>query len=58
MADNVMVTTDPAGNVKPDKGKSTQRIDGIAATVTALSRAMAAEGDGMSAYEYKSLLVL
>lgn len=58
MADNVMVTTDPAGNVKPDKGKSTQRIDGIAATVTALSRALAAEGDGTSVYEARSLLVL
>jgi phage terminase large subunit-like protein len=58
MADNVMVSTDPAGNLKPDKGKSTQRIDGIVAVVTALSRAMLAEGDGMSVYESRELLVL
>jgi phage terminase large subunit-like protein len=58
MADNGMVSTDPAGNLKPDKGKSTQRIDGIVAVVTALSRAMLAEGDGMSVYESRELLVL
>jgi phage terminase large subunit-like protein len=57
MADNVMVTTDPAGNIKPDKSKRTQRIDGIAATVTALARAMASEGDGMSWYETHDLQV-
>ena len=58
MADNVMVATDPAGNLKPDKGKSTQRIDGIAAIVTALSRAILAEGDGRSVYEARGLRVL
>ncbi|HOX23564.1 MAG TPA: terminase large subunit, partial [Elusimicrobiales bacterium] len=29
MADNAVAKTDPAGNIKPDKAKSTQRIDGI-----------------------------
>jgi len=38
MADNVVVTTDPAENVKPDKGKSTERIDGIVASIMALDR--------------------
>ena len=38
MADNVMVTVDPAENVKPDKGKSTERIDGVVATIMAIDR--------------------
>jgi len=38
MADNVVVTTDAAENVKPDKSKSTERIDGIVAAVMALDR--------------------
>lgn len=38
MADNVVVTTDPAENVKPDKAKSTERIDGIVAAIMALDR--------------------
>ena len=38
MAANLVVTQDPAGNLKPDKAKSTERIDGQAAAITALSR--------------------
>lgn len=41
MADNVSVRTDPAGNIKPDKSKSTERIDGIVALVMALARLLA-----------------
>ena len=40
MADNLMVRQDPAGNVKPDKDKSTEKIDGIVALVMALDRAI------------------
>ena len=32
MAANVAVAQDPAGNLKPAKDKSTERIDGIVAT--------------------------
>lgn len=39
MADNVMVRTDPAGNIKPDKGRSKEKIDGIVAMIMALDRA-------------------
>lgn len=42
-ADCVEVRTDEGGNVKPvkpDRGKSSKRIDGVAAAVNALSRAM------------------
>lgn len=40
MADNMMVTMDPAENLKPDKKKSTERIDGIVAMIMALDRAL------------------
>lgn len=39
MAANVAVQQDAAGNLKPDKAKSTARIDGIVAVVMALDRA-------------------
>ncbi len=39
------VRTDPAGNIKMDKEKSTERIDGAVATVVALDRAIRNEGD-------------
>ena len=42
-AQNVAVETDPAGNIKPSKAKSTERIDGIAAAVTALALAIQGE---------------
>ena len=38
MADNVVVKQDAAGNVKPDKGMSRQRIDGVVASIMALDR--------------------
>ena len=36
MMDNIYIRTDPAGNIKPDKEKSTEKIDGAAATIMAL----------------------
>ena len=39
MASNVSVRQDPAGNLKPDKSRSTERIDGIVAAIMALGRA-------------------
>ena len=43
MAANVAVAQDPAGNLKPAKDKSTERIDGIVATIMAIGRAMVAQ---------------
>jgi phage terminase large subunit-like protein len=37
---NVAVAQDPAGNLKPAKDKSTERIDGIVAPIMAIGRAM------------------
>lgn len=43
MMDNVYVRTDPAGNIKPDKEKSTEKIDGVVALIIALDRAVRKE---------------
>ena len=40
MADNLVVDTDAAGNVKPNKKKSREKIDGMVALIMALDRAM------------------
>jgi phage terminase large subunit-like protein len=52
-AGNVVVETDPAGNLKPSKAKSTERIDGVVALILALSRAMV--GPEGSVYEKRGL---
>lgn len=39
-ASNVVALEDPAGNIKPDKAKSRQKIDGIVAAIMALDGAM------------------
>ena len=39
MASNVAVMQDPAGNLKPAKDKSTERIDGVVALIMAIGRA-------------------
>lgn len=38
-ADNMVVSQDPAGNLKPDKAKATQKIDGMVALVMGIDRA-------------------
>jgi len=45
MAANVAVAQDPAGNLKPAKDKSTERIDGIVAASVAVGRAMVAQDE-------------
>ena len=40
MMDNIFIRTDPAGNIKPDKEKSTEKIDGAVAAIMALDRAI------------------
>jgi len=44
-ASNVAIETDAAGNIKPSKAKSTERIDGIAALVSAMALALAEEAE-------------
>ena len=58
MMDNIFVRTDPAGNIKPDKEKSTEKIDGAVATVMALDRAIRNGGNGgSSVYDDRGILV-
>ena len=59
MADNVAARQDPAGNVKPDKARSTGRIDGIVASVMALARATLHDPEaGRSVYEDRGVITL
>lgn len=58
MMDNIYVKTDPAGNIKPDKEKSTERIDGAVALIMALDRAIRNNGSGGSVYDERGILVL
>ena len=44
--DNVVVRSDPAGNIKMDKARAVERIDGSVALVMALDRAMRCGGAG------------
>lgn len=49
--DNVFIRTDPAGGIKMDKAKSTEKIDGAVAMVMALDRAIRNEGSFGSVYD-------
>ena len=57
MMDNVFVRQDPAGNIKPDKEKSTEKIDAVVALIMALDRAIRNEGSRESVYNSRGLLV-
>lgn len=55
MADNLVARTDPAGNIKPDKEKSLEKIDGMVALIMGLDRATRhAEAD--SVYTERGIL--
>lgn len=56
--DNFAVEMDPAGNVKPSKRNARDKIDAVAALITALSEAMTREPAGRSAYEDGELDVI
>ena len=54
--DNTFVRTDPAGNLKIDKQKSTEKVDGAVALVMALDRAMKNQGGTGSVYDDRGLI--
>ena len=58
MMDNIFIKTDPAGNIKPDKAKSTEKIDGAVATIMALDRAIRNQGSIGSVYDDRGILIL
>lgn len=57
--DNIFIRTDPAGNIKADKEKSTEKIDGAVATIMALDRAIRCGNDtSASVYDSRGILFL
>ena len=56
MMDNIFIRTDPAGNIKPDKEKSTEKIDGAVAAIMALDRAIRHGGSTGSVYDERGIL--
>ena len=56
MSGNVVVDTDPAGNIKCTKAKSPEKIDGIVASIMALDRCIRHEQQG-SVYDERGLMV-
>lgn len=58
MAGNVVVDTDPAGNIKVTKAKSKEKIDGIVAAIMALDRCIRNQTEPQgSVYDERGLLV-
>ena len=56
--DNIFIRQDPAGNIKADKEKSTEKIDGVIAAIMGLDRAIRCGNDtGESVYDTRGLLV-
>jgi len=56
MLSNVHISEDPAGNIKLNKAKSKDKIDGLIAVVCALAEYMnTLEGDNDSIYESRGL---
>ena len=59
MVDNIYIKTDPSGNIKADKSKSTEKIDGAIAMIMALDLAIRCGNDtSESVYDERGLLVL
>jgi phage terminase large subunit-like protein len=56
MAQNVVMRQDPAGNIKPDKEKSVEKIDGIVATIMALDRCIRNKDDDGSIYDERGII--
>lgn len=57
-ADNMVVQQDAAGNLKPDKAKATQKIDGMVALIMALDRAIRHGDEGGSVYDKRGIVSL
>jgi phage terminase large subunit-like protein len=57
-ASNVAIHMDPAGNIKPGKDKSTEKIDLIVCLIEALGMAIQTPEKKPSVYEKRGLLIL
>ncbi|MBS4457055.1 hypothetical protein I4Q36_04305 [Tuanshanicoccus lijuaniae] len=59
MMDNIFIRTDPAGNIKADKEKSTEKIDGAIATIMGLDRAIRCGNQNTeSVYDSRGILFM
>ena len=59
MMDNIFICTDPAGNIKADKEKSTEKIDGAVATIMGLDRAIrCGNSNSASVYDERGILFI
>ena len=59
MMDNIFIRTAPAGNIKADKEKSTEKIDGAVAAIMGLDRAIRCGNvSSESVYDTRGLLIL
>lgn len=56
MAGNVVMRQDPAGNIKPDKEKSVEKIDGIVASIMALDRCVRNGTGSGSVYDERGVI--
>ena len=57
--DNIFIRTDPAGNIKADKAKSTEKIDGAIACIMALDRAIrCGNATSESVYDSRGILFI
>jgi len=58
MADNLVAAQDPAGNIKPDRNKSREKIDGMVALIMGHYRARVQVAAAGSIYDERGLLTL
>jgi phage terminase large subunit-like protein len=56
--DNLVIEQDAAENIKPNKAKSTQRIDGAVAMIMAIDRAIKHNEPPRSVYEDRGIIVV
>ena len=56
MAGNVVMCQNPAENIKPDKEKSVEKIDGIVASIIALDRCIRNGTGSGSVYDERGVI--
>jgi phage terminase large subunit-like protein len=58
MASNVTAHTDAAGNIKPDKQKSAEKIDGVVGLIIAIGLSMLGKPPEQSVYAERGVIVI
>ena len=56
MNGNVQLARDPAGNIKIDKAKARNKVDGMVALVMAIGQFMGQEAEAGSIYDSRGLI--